>query len=179
MTILEVLISTLLICVGLRGIMEINSKSIHLLRSTHQVAASSLILQQRIEMIRDRAWPEIAHGSAMRILMGIPTNSERELADENLVEIIRVTAAATGADGQIRGDRYFEIRRQNDATTVIKPADLTADPTLLIECTLQWTDVSGPHERKLRTIVCRAGLTRTGVFGSQLGTPQTATGPGS
>ena len=28
------------------------------------------------------------------------------------------------------------------------------------------------HQRKLRTIVCRTGLTRSGVFGSALGRPR-------
>src|SRR6266478_5478474 len=80
-TIMEVLVATLLISIAMGSIMAMNSKAIHTLRATLQTAASSQVLQQRIEMIRARPWPEFASAPAMAVLMNMPTESEKELTD--------------------------------------------------------------------------------------------------
>ena len=170
-TILEVLIAALLICIALGGILEMNTRSIHILRSTRQVAASSLILQQRMEMIRARPWPEISNSTALAQLMGAATDSEAELADAGCMESIKVSVAETSAAGTVDGGRYFTILRQRGTAEVQDAADFGKQSTLLFEDWVTWRDLHGVHERKLRTIICRAGLTRSGIFGSPLGRP--------
>ncbi|MEO8352903.1 MAG: hypothetical protein ABI680_14315 [Chthoniobacteraceae bacterium] len=103
--------------------------------------------------------------------MSIPTNSEIELADRDCIETLRVSAAATTADGAIGEGKTFTIRRQHGIAETTQFADLTTTPTLLIESSINWRDLDGAHERTMRTVICRAGLTQCGVVGSLLGRP--------
>jgi hypothetical protein len=173
-TIVEVLVSAVLILLALGSILAINTKSMHTLRATRQAAASSQILQQRVEAIRGKPWPEISNSAILKDLIERPAESEKELADFNLTEFINVSVPATTEAGAMDAGESFSIRRQNGRVRVITPGDFGKETTLLFESTISWRDVQGSHERKLRTIICRAGLTRSGVFGSSLGRP----GPG-
>src|SRR5688500_426105 len=96
-TIIEVLVAALLIAISMSTIMSINSHAIHTLRATHQAAASSQVLQQRIEMIRAKPWPEVSSAPALALIMGVPTESEKELSDSRMVEYLKVTVPETSA----------------------------------------------------------------------------------
>ena len=170
-TILEVLISALLICIALGGILEMNTRSIHILQSTRRVAASSQVLQQRIEMIRARPWPEISNSTALAALMGSATDSEPELGDPGCKEFMRVSIVETSAAGSLDAGRYFSVRRFQGKGEVEDVADLGNHATLLFEGSIRWRDSQGEQQRRLRTLICRAGLTRSGVFGGPLGRP--------
>lgn len=172
----EVLVAALLIFLSLGGILAMNTRSIHLLRSTRQAIATSQMLQQRMESIRDQPWPDISNATALAALMRKPTESEKELADNACTEFITVSVPdALGAPAA--GARAFSLRRQRGEVTIIDDADLGAEPMLLVNASLQWRGVGGTQQRMLRTIVCRNGLTRCGIFGSTLGRPATAQPP--
>ena len=167
-TIVEVLVSALLIGVGFGSILATDVRSIRTLRCTRQAAASSQMLQQRIEAIRAAPWPEISNSTSLARLMRAATESETEVADSALTEFLQVTvpnvSPALGATA-----RSFSIQRQRGFARVEQAGDFGEEPTLLFESTISWRDVQGAHQRHLRTIVCRAGLTRSGIFGSALG----------
>ncbi len=168
-TILEVLVAALLIATAMGSIMALNAQAIHTLRATHQAAASSQVLQQRVEMMRARPWAEIASAPALVLLMSNPTESEKELSDARMVEYIKVSVAQASAAGPVESSQTFTVTRQNGRATTSSTRDFTGEHTLLLESALTWRDVHGPHRRILRTIICRAGLTRAGIFGSGLG----------
>lgn len=167
-TILEVMISAVLILISLGSILAMNAKSMHALRATRQAAAGSQVLQQRIEAIRAQVWPEVSNSTAMARLMSAPTNAEKELSDTGFIETVRISAAPP-IGGAIDEERTYEVRRQRDTARVVKTGDLGSDMALLIESTIAWSDVQGSHERRLRTLICRSGLTRSGIYGSALG----------
>ncbi|MEA3213652.1 MAG: hypothetical protein QOE70_6709 [Chthoniobacter sp.] len=171
LTIIEVLVATLVILVGLCSILAMNARSMHTLRSTRQAAASSQMLQQRIETLRSKAWPEISNSTALATLMKTATESEAELGDPALLEWITVSVPDT-TTGSVLGDRSFSVRRQRGNVRIEEAGDLGSEPTLLIDTSITWRDMDGSHERQLRTILCRAGLTRSGIFGSALGRPR-------
>ena len=174
-TIVEVLVSAVLILLALGSILTINTKSMHTLRATRQAAASSQVLQQRIEAIRGKPWPEISNSTILKDLIEQPAESEKELADASLTEFINVSVPRISEAGVIDAGDSFSIRRQNGRVRVITAGDFGKETTLLFESTITWRDVKGSHERKLRTLICRAGLTRSGVFGSSLGRPGAGT----
>ena len=175
-TIVEVLVASLLILVALGSILALNTRSIHILRSTRQAVASSQILQQRIEAIRNRPWPEISNPTAFAVLLRSPAESEKELADPACTEFITVSVP-DALGGPAAGGRVFSLQRQRGIVRVIDDADLGAEPMLVVNASLQWRGVHGTQQRMLRTIVCRNGLTRSGVFGSALGRPEAAPPP--
>ena len=167
---IEVLVAALLIFLSLGGILSMNARSIHVLRSTRQAVASSQMLQQRIESIRNRPWPEISNATALASLMRTPTDSEKELADINCTEFITLSVPEALGTPAV-GARAFSLQRQRGIVTIVDDADLGAEPMLLVNASLQWRTSAGTQQRMLRTVICRNGLTRSGIFGSTLGCP--------
>ncbi len=170
-TIMEVMVAALLIAISMASIMTINVKSIHTLRASREAAASSQVLQQRIEMIRDRTWTEVSSADALAALLTTPAQSEAELSDAHFSEALKVTVPLASPTGPVESARTFSVHRADGVASVDAPGDFSAEPTLLFEGTVVWHDPSGLHHRSLRTVVCRAGLTRSGVIGSVIGRP--------
>ena len=170
-TMVEVLVAALLIFTSLGGIFAMNARSLHVLRSTRQLTASSLMAQQRLETIRSKVWPEVSNSTALAQLMQTPTESENELADTNLTETITVTVPETPGAPKRDGATSFTVQRQRGIVHVLAPGDLGTDSMLLISARVQWRESTGPRERTRRTVIYRSGLTRSGIFGSALGRP--------
>lgn len=172
-TMVEVMFATLMIGLSIGSIMAINTLSIHTLEASREAAATSQVLQERLEMIRDRSWTEVANGTAMAALMRTATESERELTDSNFSETMKVTVPVHGPNGPTESARFFSVRRTGGTTAVEQAGDFSTEPTLFFEGTATWRTSSGVHQRKLRCIICRNGLTRSGIVGSVLGRPGT------
>src|SRR4051812_13398194 len=88
---IEVMVAALLIAVSIGSIATMNVRSLHTLRASREAAASSQVLQQRIEMIRDRNWAEVASSTAIASLLTRPTFSEAELSDPVFEEKMTVS----------------------------------------------------------------------------------------
>jgi Tfp pilus assembly protein PilV len=177
-TILEVLASAVLILLGLSAIFAINSQSLQILRRTQQAAAASQILQERIEAIRTHAWPEVARARALATWWQTPTFSAPGLADADPTETLTVQPVSS-PNGTPQREDSFIVKRSAGRTAVVKDGDFTGDRLLLVEVTIRWREQKGMAERKLRTIVGRAGLTRSGIFGSAFGRVARETGEGA
>lgn len=149
--------------------MAIHTHAVHTLRATRQAAASSQVLQQRVEMLRAKPWPEVSNSAALTQLMSAATESEKELTDAHMTETLKVIVPVSSANGPTASATGFSVRRQDGRATADRSFDLGPQPTLFFEGTLTWRDVRGVHARTLRTMICRAGLTRSGIFGSPLG----------
>ena len=169
-TLVEVMIAILLVTIALGDIFAMTAQGLHSLRATRQVAAGSRVLQQRIEMLRAKPWPEISSAAALATLMQTATESESELGDAGFLESVSVSVPAdVGTTGGETGT--FKVQRQSGTAWVRTNGDLSAQPLLLIEVTAAWHNLRGSQQRQLRTLVCRTGLTRSGVFGSGFGQP--------
>jgi Tfp pilus assembly protein PilV len=168
-TIMEVLVAALLIALAIGSIMTMNVKAFHVLRASRMAAAGSQVLQQRIEVIRDRTWAEVSNSSAIVSLLSQPADSEVELADPEFIETMKVTVPQPGPSGLAETARSFTVQRIHGRATASQVDDFSREPTLFFEGTVTWHDHSGAHVRNLRTAVCRIGLTRSGVAGSVLG----------
>lgn len=168
-TIIELLVSAVLIALAVGSIMSMNTQSMHTLRDSHLAAAGSQVLQQRVEMMRALAWPEISNTTALADLMATATESEKEMADANLTEKLTVTMPAQATGPAVNGPSSFSLVRRKGTVTVGASGDFVAQQTLLFEGAVSWTDSTGAHARSLRTVICRDGLTRAGIFGSPLG----------
>jgi hypothetical protein len=164
-----VLVAAFLIALAMGSIMAINTQAVHTLRATRQAAASSQVLQQRVEMIRSKPWPEVSNTTSLLALMSTATESEKELTDAQMAETLTVTVPMPSSDGPTATTTSFNIRRQNGVAIPSGMYDFGAQPVLLFDGSLTWHDVHGVHQRSLRTMICRAGLTRSGIFGSPLG----------
>ena len=171
-TIIEVLVASLLIMMGLGGVFAINARCMHLLRSTRQVTASSQMLQQRMEIFRSKAWPEIANAAALQVLMSTGTESEKELADADVVETVSISVPPTVEAVEQDKVRSFSVVRQRGQASVYEAADLSGEPLLLFEVLLTWRGVQKEQQRRQRTMICRTGLTRSGIFGCAFGRPE-------
>ena len=169
-TLVEVLIAIVLVAIALGNIFAMTAQGLHSLRATRQVAASSRVLQQRIEMIRAKPWPEISSATALAFLMQTATESETELDGAGLLESVSIS---TPADPELSGAATgtFKVQRQNGTASIRTAGDLSTEPLLLIEVTAAWRNLRGTQQRQLRTLVCRTGLTRSGIFGSGFGQP--------
>lgn len=174
---MEVMVSALLITAGLGSVLAINAKTVHTLRATRQAAVASQVLQQRVEMLRDKPWPQIANAAALGNTMRVATESESELAGGKIDEVLNISAVTQSDAGPTSASRSFQVRRKDGAVQVEQDGDLGSEPSLLISSSITWKDPSGVHQRNLCTIICRAGLTRSGIFGSGLGRPTTSTAP--
>ena len=162
----EVLVAALLIFMSLGGIFAMNARSLHILRSTRQVTASSLMAQQRLEILRTRPWPEFSNSTALAQLMQTPTESEKELADAQPIET--VTVAVPGGSGAATS---FSVQRRGGVVYTTAIGDLSTEPMLLVTARVQWHELQGTQDRARRTVIYRSGLTRSGIFGSALGRP--------
>jgi Tfp pilus assembly protein PilV len=168
---IETLVSIILIAMTMATIVALYVRSAKILRASREVAAASQILQQRIEMVRDRSWSEVANAQNLARLMEAPADSEGELTNVDVSEVVTVTVPDSLQTEPAETGTHFSIRRQAGQVTIVEPGQLAAAPTLLVEGTVTWTDSSGPRERKLRTVICRMGLTRSGIVGTMLGRP--------
>lgn len=175
-TILEVLASAVVILLGLGAIFGMNAQSLQILRKAQQAAAASQILQERIESMRARPWPEISRGTAVATWWSLPTNSAADLADANPTERLTISPASSPSAVTARTGS-FEVERRSGKVQILRDADLSAERLLLVEVRITWQEQRGTVERRLRTIIGRSGLTRSGVFGSAFG--RAAQGPPS
>ena len=171
----EVLVAAMLIFISLGGIFAMNARSIHILRTTRQVTASSLMAQQRIEAIRGHPWAQISTAAGLAELLRSPTESEKELADAAPVELITLSVPPT--PGAPAAADVLRVRRQGGAVRIEDGGDLDGQSVLLVTVMVQWRGLHGTQERTRRTIVYRSGLTRSGIFGNTLGRPSGATPP--
>jgi hypothetical protein len=182
-TIVEVLLSAVLIFIGLGSIFEMNTHSIELLRATHLTAASTQMVQERVESIRAMAWPEISNSSALAILLQTPVASEKEMNAPGLTETITLSVPQP-ANGQVLPNepaapvgevapngQWLQVQRQDGQVRILQSADLGTQPMLLADVLLKWGPPSRVQQRDLRVIICRTGLTRAGIFGSVFGRP--------
>lgn len=176
-TLMEVLISTLLISMAVGSIVALSARSARALRYSRQTSASSQILQQRIEMLRGANWVEVTSSMALARLMETPAASEAELADATMVELLEVTVPKASPEGLVETEKSFAVRRTSSGVSIDRSGDFTGEQTLLYQTTVTWRDQTGPHRRSLRTIVCRNGLTRSGTVGTVLGRPGSYGGP--
>ena len=176
-TLVEVMVSVLLIAVGLGSIFAVNSESAHTLRAARQAAVASQILQQRIEVIRNRTWAEISSAGALTTILQKATESEKELPGSfsEVIAVSPVVGSESGPQGD--GTATFRVRRESGGARVEVDGDLSSYPTLLVQSAVRWTDRGRQYERSQRSIICRAGLTRSGIFGSTLGRVRTASAP--
>jgi hypothetical protein len=170
----EVLVAALLIFLSLGGIFAMNARSLHILRSTRQVTASSLMAQQRLETIRSMAWPEFTNGTALAQLMRTPAESESELADSKPTETITITVPTAPGTPERAAATTIRVQRQRGVVKILGPGDLGTEPVLLVSATVQFQEMNRLQERTRRTIIYRSGLTRSGIFGSALGRPAAA-----
>ncbi len=170
-TIIEVLASALLIFLGLGAIFALNTQSLQILRRTRLTANGSQMVQQRIEALRTRPWPEITNAQALARVMETPVESERDIIDADPTETITISVPET-PDGRKAEDGLFEVQRRRGVVKVVRTGDLGVEPLLLVEATVTWQERSKKQERKVRTIIGRSGLTRSGIFGSAFGRPE-------
>ena len=170
-TIVEVLLSSVLIFIGLGSIFEMNTHSIELLRATHLTAASTQMLQERAESIRSKAWPEMSNARALAILMQTPAQSEGEMSAPALTETITMSAPQTVNGQIIPNGKSFQAQRQKGQVRILQDADLGSAPLLLADILLTWGSLPHVQKREMRVIICRTGLTRSGIFGSAFGRP--------
>ena len=170
-TLMEVMVSTLLICIAMGNILMMNMRAARILRASREVAATSQMLQQRVEMIRDRSWSEVSGSKAMAALMKTPTDSEAEVNGSHVTERLTVTVPKASEAGLVETERCFTVCRTDGDVVVEQSGDFNSEPTLLLEGTATWRDQAGVHQRVLRTVVCRFGLTRSGIVGTVIGRP--------
>jgi hypothetical protein len=171
-TILELLFSCLLIALSVGSIMSMNIRSIDTLRASHQTAAASQILQERVELMRKTPWVQVACSAGLVRLMGQALPSESEIADGAVIERVNISVPQDTEQGPEPGTASFRVMRSNGAASVEMANDFTNQQAIFVEDSVTWHDHSGEHMRTLRTIICSAGLTRSGIFGSQVGRPQ-------
>src|SRR5205823_784634 len=100
-TVLEVTVSTMLICLAMGSILMMSMRASKLLRASREVAAGSQMLQQRVEMIRERKWSDVAGSRAIAALMQTPTDSEAEMSGTRLTERMKVTVPKASANGLV------------------------------------------------------------------------------
>jgi Tfp pilus assembly protein PilV len=176
-TMVEVLLSAILISITMGSILSMNVRSIHALRASRDASASSQMLQQRIESLRKRGWTEVSSSAGLARLMATATQSEPELSDSNVVETVKVSAPEATSAGPVAAANSFSVRRSHRTVVVEESGDLSQEATLFFEATIVYRDRTGVHRRSLRNIVCRAGLTRFGLYGSVLGRPGSSAPP--
>lgn len=132
------------------------------------------MLQQRIELLRSRSWTEIATGPGLVRVMAAATDSEKELLPHDARETLAVSPVLPSEVGPTAGPQPLKVTRQQQSAKLEFESDLTAEPMLMFTATVSWVDPRGPRERSIRSIICRAGLTRNGIVGSRLGRPEPA-----
>ncbi len=167
------MVSAALVAVGMGSVLSMSAQSIQTLRATRQMAAASQVGQQRIEELRGRLWPEMSSVTALEKVMRMPTASEAEVGDPRLIEYLTVSALNTATGVRAAAIR---LRREEGRVYVESGGDFGAEPTLLVESVVVWRGRAGVQRRSMRAVISRAGLTRSGVFGSAIGRPGTASG---
>jgi len=175
-SILEVLASAVVILLGLGAIFGMNAQSLQILRKTQQSAAASQILQERLEAMRTHPWPDVSRGASVAMWLASPASSAADLADASPVEVLSVCPASSPSVPN-PNKAAFQVERRAGQSNVLQDADLSGERPLLVDASITWQEQRGTQQRRLRAIIARDGLTRSGIFGSAFGRVAPASSP--
>lgn len=175
-SILEVLASAVVILLGLGAIFGMNAQSLQILRKTQQAAAASQILQERLEAMRTHPWPDVSRGASVALWLASPTSSASDLADASPVETLTISPASSPSAPN-PNTATFKVERRSGRSNVLMDADLSGERLLLVDASITWQEQRGTQQRRLRAIIARDGLTRSGIFGSAFGRVAQAPSP--
>ena len=166
---IEILISMLLIGVTMGSVVATYVRSSKILRASLHVTAASQMLQQRIEMIRHLPWASVAVSGKFAEFMKTATDSEAEMTGVQFTEEMAVILPVPSPGGLAESDQWFSVKRTENQVSLVQAGDFRLAHTLLLEGTVKWQDQAGDHQRTVRTVISRHGLTRSGIIGSAFG----------
>lgn len=101
-------------------------------------------------------------------VVATPAESARDLADADPTETLTVSVPPPPDATATRTDS-FEVQRRGGKAVVMREADFESERLLLVELRIAWREGPRTNERRVRTLIGRAGLTRSGIFGSAFG----------
>lgn len=193
-SLVEVMVATALIGIGLGGIMMVNSQILRMAKDTRHTNAASLMLQARVEQMRNTSWDNMTSAS--------------HLKNDILAQDRAAGSGIPGAEVRIKVAAYnphnltasttiepIDVKRAADGTVSILTTGGDFDGTRLarVDVAVSWTGTGGrERKRESSTIISNNGISKNyvpmmgtfagGAFdnaGTDSGTGGTDSGSGS
>lgn len=154
----EALAAAMIIGLFMGGLFEMNALSMRTVRSGKETVAASLILQERLDQVRNTKWVTVSDGSYLQSVLSTAAASSPALSQ--LTEQITVSAYPAASPAPTA---TVVTRAANGATAVVSSnAALIKQPTVRADVTITWLSNSKgkPRTRTLSTIIAEGGIIR-------------------
>lgn len=154
----ETLVAVLIIGLFMGGLFELNAFNVRSIRSGRETVAASLVLQERLDQIRNTTWNKVSDAGIVQNMLNAPAASSAALPQ--LSEQVTISAypatAPTPASAVV-------TRAANGTTTIVSsnPA-LSSQKTVRADVTITWSSgaTARTRTRALSTIIAEGGITR-------------------
>jgi hypothetical protein len=156
--IVEALAAAMIIGLFMGGLFEINALNVKTVRAGKETVAASLVLQERLDQLRNRTWASVSDAASLQTLLAAQAASSTPLAQ--LTEQITVAAYPVTAPAPTS---VVVTRAANGSTaTVSSNAALAKLPTVRADVTITWSSSARgkTRTRTLSTIIAEGGILR-------------------
>jgi len=169
-TFVEVLLANLVVGLALGAVMEANSVVLALARKSHDINTAMLYGQERVEQIRNQAWPDMTSPGyyTSQYFAAVPSSAAGLAGPANLTETVTVEPYGIGSSGTA-----LIVQSTGGAapTVVQQGAGLQGQLMARVRINLTWTGQAGrTHQHEVDTVISSssgitaASLPAMGIF---------------
>jgi hypothetical protein len=156
--IVEALAAAMIIGLFMGGLFQMNALNLRTMRAGKETVAASLVLQERLDQVRNTTWANASQSAYLRTILNSPAASASVLPQ--LTE--QITVSAYPATSPMPTSAVV-TRAANGSTAIVSSnADLSKLRTVRADVTISWR--SSPRAktrtRTLSTIIAEGGITR-------------------
>ncbi|HEX8295967.1 MAG TPA: hypothetical protein VF593_06675 [Chthoniobacteraceae bacterium] len=156
--IVEALAAAMIIGLFLAGLFEMNAFNVRTLRSGTETVAASLVLQERLDQVRNTTWANVGDATYLRTVLTTKAVSADALLD--LTETLTVSAYPPPSPAVASA---IVTRAASGTTTIVSSnSKLAEQATLRADITISWRGNGRrlARTRTLCTIIAEGGITR-------------------
>ncbi len=154
----ETLAAAMIIGLFMGGLLQLNAFNARSIRAARETVAASLVLQERLDQIRNTTWNKVSDAAIVQSMLNTPAASSAGLPQ--LAEQVTISAYAATAPTPAPA---VVTRAANGTTTIVSsnPA-LSAQKTVRADVTITWrsSPMAKTRTRALSTIIAEGGITR-------------------
>ena len=156
--IVEALAAAMVIGLFMGGLFEMNALNVRTMRSGKETVAASLVLQERLDQIRNSSWAKVSDATSLQSVLGTAALSSTVLP--GFTEQITVSAYPAASPAPVPA---VVTRAANGATAIVSSNGALAKlPAVRADVTITWR--SSPkatiRTRTLCTIIAEGGIVR-------------------
>lgn len=172
-TLIETMVAAVVVLIAMGAIFQVSSRCMGIVRSSHDVAVASAVLQERMQQLRSAGWEALTDSEAYQDQVwtdpddGTTENSDGllkkatlsgvRLQARGLVESVRVSAYRPVAIADPEPAAITATRNASTATLTSAATNLVDEKMVRIDLRITWTDgrLAVPRSLGLTSVVAR------------------------